>query len=162
MEVGKPELLNSCKLTNTTAKHNTAVLCQQLAEGMADVAFIQEPWIYRGKIRGITNSGGTFFSVAPEGNVRSCIHVRNHSNALPLLEFCSRDKTMVTMTYTCGTGYEELTVSSAYFSYDSDKPCPTKELRDVTDYYHSTKRQLITGCDANTHPILWGNIGTNP
>jgi hypothetical protein len=27
-----------------------AVLCQQLAKGMADVALIQEPWIYKGQI----------------------------------------------------------------------------------------------------------------
>jgi hypothetical protein len=44
---------------------------QQFAERMADVALIQDPWIYRGQIRSITNSGETMFSVAPEGNVRS-------------------------------------------------------------------------------------------
>jgi hypothetical protein len=53
------------------SKAATAVLCQQLAEGMTDVALIQEPWIYRDQIRCITNPGGTIFSVAPEGNVRS-------------------------------------------------------------------------------------------
>jgi hypothetical protein len=37
------------------------VLCQLLAEGMADVALIQESWIYRRQVRGITNSGGTIF-----------------------------------------------------------------------------------------------------
>jgi hypothetical protein len=45
------------------SKAAMAVLCQQIAEGMADVALTQEPWIYRGQIRGITNSGGTIFSV---------------------------------------------------------------------------------------------------
>jgi hypothetical protein len=30
-------------------------LCQQLAKGMADVALIHEPWIYRGQIRSLTN-----------------------------------------------------------------------------------------------------------
>jgi hypothetical protein len=77
-----------------------AVLCQQLAEGMADVALIQEPWIHRVQIRGITNSGGTIFSVAPEGNIGSSIYVRNYTDNLCLLEFCSRDVKTVRMTYT--------------------------------------------------------------
>jgi hypothetical protein len=63
-------------------KAATMVLCQQLAEGMADVALIQEPWIYRGQIRGITNSGRTIFSAAPEGNIRFYTYVRNHINGV--------------------------------------------------------------------------------
>jgi hypothetical protein len=61
--VGDP---NSMKLAQINLHHSkavTAVLRQQLA----DVALIQEPWLYRGKTRGLTNSGGTIFSVAPEG-----------------------------------------------------------------------------------------------
>jgi hypothetical protein len=80
--------------------YTTANLRQQLAEGKADIALIQEPWIYRGQATGLTNSGGTFYSVVPENNARSCIYVRNHINALPLLEFCSRDTITVRMTYT--------------------------------------------------------------
>jgi hypothetical protein len=58
-----------------------ANLCQQLAEGKVDIALIQEPWIYKGKIRGLTNSGGTIYSAPPGNNARSCIYVRNHINA---------------------------------------------------------------------------------
>jgi hypothetical protein len=60
---------NSMKFTQINLHHSkavTAVLCQQLAKGMADAALIQEPWIYRSQIR-----GGTIFSVTPEGNARS-------------------------------------------------------------------------------------------
>jgi hypothetical protein len=79
-----------------------ATLCQQLAEEKADVAFTQEPWIYSGQIRGLTNTGVTVYSVAPENNARSCIYAKNHINALPLLEFCSRDATTVRITYAYG------------------------------------------------------------
>jgi hypothetical protein len=47
-------------------------------------------------------------------------------NALPLLEFCSRDSTMVRITYTYGRVCEELIVASDYFPYDSDEPPPRK------------------------------------
>jgi hypothetical protein len=129
---------------------------------MADVALIQEPWIYRGKIRGLTNSGGTIFSVAPEGNARSCIYTRHQINALLLLELCSTDLTAVRMTYTCAGSWEELIIASAHLPYDSDEPPPTKELRDVIDYCGSRKKLLIIGSDPNAHHILWGSTDTNP
>jgi hypothetical protein len=46
--------------------------------------------------------------------------------------------------------------------YDSDEPPLTKEVRDVIDYCHSKKKQLIIGCDANAHHTLWGSTGSNP
>jgi ABC-type molybdate transport system substrate-binding protein len=68
------------------SKAAAGALCQRLAEGKADVALIQEPWLYKGQVRGLTNSGWTVYFATPEGNVRSCIYVRNHINALLLLE----------------------------------------------------------------------------
>jgi hypothetical protein len=131
-----------------------ATLCQQLAEGRADIALIQEPWMYRGQARGLTNSVGTIYSVAPRNNARSCIYVRNHIKALPLLASCSKDATAVRITDTYGRGCKELIVASAYFPYDSDKPPSTKEVRDIINYCHSRKKQLIFGYDANAHHTL--------
>jgi hypothetical protein len=139
-----------------------AALCQQLAEGKADVALIQEPWLYKGRIRGLTNTGGTVYSAAPENNARSCIYVRNQINVLPLLEFCSRDATTVRITYTYGGVCEELIVALAYLPYDSDEPPPAKEVRDIFEHCQSRKKQLIVRCDANAPHILWGSTGTNP
>jgi hypothetical protein len=137
------------------SKAVTAALCQRLAEGKADVALIQEPWLYKGQVRGLMNIGWTVYSATSEGNVRSCIYVRNHINALPLLEFCSRDTTTVRMTYTSDGGYKELIVTSAYLLYDSDEPPPSKEVRDIVEHCQSRKKQLIIGCDTNSHHILW-------
>jgi splicing factor 45 len=95
-------------------------------------------------------------------NSRSCIYIRNHINALPLLKFCSRDATTVRLTYTYGGGNRELVVISAYLPYDSDEQSPTKEVRDITDYCYSRKKQLIIGCDANAHHTLWGSTSVNP
>jgi hypothetical protein len=69
---------------------------------------------------------------------------------------------MVRMAYTCGGGYEKPIVASTYLPYDLDEPWSTKKLREVTDYCHSRKRQLVTGCDADTHTTYYGgNAGTN-
>jgi hypothetical protein len=69
---------------------------------------------------------------------------------------------MVRITYIYGRGCEVLTVASAYLPYDSDEPPSTKEFRDITDYCHSRKKQLIIGCDSNAHHILWGSTRTDP
>jgi hypothetical protein len=90
------------------SKAATATLCQQLAERKVDIALIQEPWLYKGQIRGLTNTGGTVYTVVPGNNTRSCIYIRNHINALPLLELFSRDTTTVRITYTYRGGRKEL------------------------------------------------------
>jgi hypothetical protein len=35
-------------------------------------------------------------------------------------------------------------------------------VKDITDYYHSKKKQLTIGCDANAHHTLWQSTSTNP
>ncbi|PNF19291.1 hypothetical protein B7P43_G07515 [Cryptotermes secundus] len=144
------------------SKAAAATLCQQLAEGKADIALIQEPWLYKGQIGALTNTGGTVYSALPSNNARSCVYIRNHINALPLLELCSRDTTAVRIIYPYRGGSKELIVASFYLSYNSDEPPPTKEMGDIIDYCCSRKKQLIIGCDANAHHILWGSTGTNP
>jgi hypothetical protein len=78
-----------------------------------------------------------------------------------LLEFSSTDTATVRIKYIYGRFCEELIVASAYFPYDSVEPPPTKEMRDIIDYCQSRKKQLIVGCDANAHYILWGSTATN-
>jgi hypothetical protein len=88
---------------------------------------------------------------------RPCIYVRNHINVLLLLEFCSRDVAMVRILYSTEGNQRELILTLAYLPYDSDEPPPLKELRDITDYCSSSRKQLIIGYDVNAHHILWGS-----
>jgi hypothetical protein len=119
---------------------------------MADVAIIQEPWMYWGQLRDLMKSGRTVYDIQWQCKV---LHfVKNHINALPLLEFSSRNTTTVRITG--GGDCGELTVTSAYLPYNADKPLPTKEMRAVIDYCHTGQKQLIPGYDANEHYILWG------
>jgi hypothetical protein len=63
--------------------------------------------------------------------------------------------TTVRITYNTGGNWKELIVTLAYLPYDSDKPPPTKEMKDVIN--HSNRgRQLIIVCDANAHHTSWG------
>jgi hypothetical protein len=91
----------------------TALLCRKLATGEIDIALIQDPWVYGDWIRGLRNIRGTLFSAGPSIAPRSCIFVRNTVHAFPMSELCSRDVTMVRMTYTRGGSKMELIVTSA-------------------------------------------------
>jgi splicing factor 45 len=66
------------------------------------------------------------------------------------------------VTYIRGGSKRELIVTSAYLPYDSDKPPPSKASREVVDYCNRNKLQLIVGCDANAHHIIWGSMDINP
>ena len=66
------------------------------------------------------------------------------------------------MTYTRGGSKRELTVISAYLSYDSDEPPLFRGLREVIDYCGRSKLQLIIGCDASAHHIIRGSRNINP
>ena len=77
---------------------------------------------------------GKMFSVGPSIAPISCIFVRNTIHVFVLLELCSRNVTTVRMTYTRGGSKKEITVTLAYFPYDSDELPLSKGLREVTDY----------------------------
>ncbi|PNF41414.1 hypothetical protein B7P43_G14388 [Cryptotermes secundus] len=65
----------------------TAALYQQVAEGKADIALIQEPCLYKGRIRGLNNTGEQFTLLHPV--------IRGHM----LSDFCERNGLIVTNTW---------------------------------------------------------------
>jgi hypothetical protein len=69
---------------------------------------------------------------------------------------------MVRKTYSRRGNRKELMVTLAYLPYDSGKPPPTKEMRDIVNHCKSRGRQLITRCNANAHHILCGSTDINP
>jgi hypothetical protein len=140
----------------------TALLYQKLAIGEIGIALIQEPWVYGDRIRRLHTIRGTLFSTGPGIAPRSCIFVRNTVHAFPLSDLCSRDVMVVRVTYIRGGSKRELIVTSAYLPYDSDEPPPSKGLREVVDYCSRHKLQLIVGCDAKAHHIIWGSTDINP
>jgi hypothetical protein len=68
------------------------------------------------------------------GTSISCIYDSNHINALPLLEFCSRDVATVRILYSSGGNHTELILTSANLDYDADDSPPTKDFRELVDY----------------------------
>jgi hypothetical protein len=61
------------------------------------------------------------------------------------VELCSRDATMMRITYKYGGLCEELIIASAYFPNDSNEPPPTKEMRDIIEHCQSRKGNSSSG-----------------
>ncbi|XP_047999786.1 uncharacterized protein LOC125236912 [Leguminivora glycinivorella] len=142
-------------------QHNkaaTALLARQLKSDKFDIALIQEPYIYKGEIRGLNGTGGTILYICSESNMRTCIYVKTGIDAMLLNAFCSRDLTTVKIQNKGGG--KALVISSAYLPYEAADPITT-QLRDLVDYGSRANTDLIIGCDANAHHVIWGSSDVN-
>lgn len=144
------------------SKAASAILCRQLNMGHTYAALIQEPYSYKGAVRGIceTNNGKLFYKFS-EANPRSCIFVKNNVIARPLTKFCSRDLVAVSIEMNLGGTKRDVVVCSAYLPYDSSSPPPTPELTELVEYCRRNNRDLIIGSDVNAHHTTWGSTDIN-
>ena len=139
-------------------KAATALLERQLKLNKFDIALIQEPYIYKGAIRGLGGTGGTIYQHCSTNDMRTCIYVRNGLNAMPLYNFCSRDLT--TIKVRTGGPDANILIASAYLPYEDREP-PTTLVRDLVNHGHRNNLDLLLGCDANAHHTVWGSSDVN-
>ena len=78
-----------------------------------------------------------------------------------LLGFCSRDLAAVLIKYTEDGAERWLVVCSAYLSYDSEDPPPSRELEELVQYCENKNLFLIVGCDPNAHHTAWAGTNSN-
>ena len=140
-------------------KEATSLLRCGLDSGQTGVSLIQEPYFYKGKIRGLGNSGLVHYVSNSDGQVRACVYTHKSVNAIMLQNFSSCDFVAVQIRYNRnGTDYK-LIVCSAYLAFD--KPVLSQELVNITDYCVENNIQCLIGCDANSHNEVWGSSDTN-
>ena len=138
----------------------SGVLVQRMAERETNIVLIQEPWAYRGKIRGLGNCGGRLFYCTTEERPRAAVLVSG-IEATQVGSFCGRDLVAVRICLELGGRLMELIVASAYLPYDSATDPPFMELAELTNYCQGRNIPLILGCDANAHHTVWGSSNIN-
>jgi hypothetical protein len=52
-------------------------------------------------------------------------------------------------------------VCSAYLSYESEDPPPSRELEELVRYCENENIQLLVGCNYNAHHTAWGSTNCN-
>jgi len=125
-----------------------------------DVALIQEPWIYKGAIRGLRKVGELFFSSSTQ-NPRACSLIKKGFQILPLTHHCSRDLTAVKIKTSSGRGPREIILGSAYFPYNDVELITPGELDRLVMCCRAEGTHLIIGCDVNSHHTSWGSTNIN-
>ena len=140
------------------SKCASAVLARSLAVVHTHIALIQEPWLFRGRIRGINNTGEVHVGTT-NGDARACV-VTKGIDSFMLQELSSRDCTTIRINIVDERGRgKDILVCSAYFPHD--EPSPTEIVRKVIEYSRQRNINLIIGCDSNSHHEVWGSTDTN-
>jgi hypothetical protein len=68
--------------------------------GQIDVALLQEPWVYKSRVRGLNSKQGSIFVGTRAETPRACIFLKNEINATPLNSYSDRDIVAVMIKYT--------------------------------------------------------------
>jgi len=123
-----------------------------------DMALLQEPWYHEGHIRGLNIPGYDLFFASGTDRPHACILATNAGASLQP-GFSCRYLVTIPVKYNEDGAERRLVVCSAYLSYDSEDPPPSKELEKLVGYCENENPYLIVGCDSNAH-IAYGTALT--
>lgn len=119
-----------------------------------DVSLIQEPWVHKGKIKGLQSKDFDLFyqvSDSVDYRPRSCILVRKTIKAFLFPNFSDEDTTTISIE----GASRKLMLSSAYLAHDGS--IPTNALNSLV----TTGELCIIGADANARHHHWGSKEIN-
>ena len=136
------------------------LLARQLKLNKFDIVLMQEPYLFKGAIKGLGGTGGIIYYNCSNKDMRTCIYVRNGLNAMPINNLCSRDLTTIRVLTGGGNAKKATIVASAYLPYEDKEP-PATIIRDLVDHGMRDNLDLILGCDANAHHTVWGSSNVN-
>lgn len=150
------------KIVQANLQHSqtaTATLRRSLEVTTEAIALIQEPWIRKGRICGLSNIGGKLLLDTTVSNPRTCIFAPKHINTVLMNEFCSRDLTTIRLQPNPNLGLSCLVLASAYLPGDAEVPTP--ELAALVAHCEREGLELIISADSNAHHTIWGSERTN-
>lgn len=124
------------------------------------LVLIQEPWVSRKRICGLSIRGANLLWPNDVHNPRTCIVAKGMEVVL-LRDLSSRDITVAKIAYQREGITRQALAVSLYLPYDSLTPPPSREMREVIGYASQHGLEIIIGCDANSHNTIWGSNDTN-
>jgi len=142
-------------------KEASSLLSYLISKLQTGLALVQEPWVYKNRVRGLNIRGGHLYYDSTCEIPRTCIVVTGAVQAKMLVQLMSRDVTAVKITISVGGVNRDVVMGSVYLPYNTQEPPPSKELVNLVQFCATQKLQLIVGCDANSHHTCWGSSDTN-
>jgi hypothetical protein len=105
----------------------TANLSRLRAEGTY-IALIQEPWVIKGKMVGLGETGGKLIYCKSTQTPRTYILLSKNLPAYQIHELYSRDLIAVKVQLHKGSTKREFILASDYLPYDGSTPPPSEEV----------------------------------
>lgn len=131
----------------------------QLDKGDIGICLIQEPYVYKRRVRGLSNAGNIIEIVSDERQ-RACVWVRKDLNTFLLKQFSCRDIVTIELKYKMNGTDKKVIISSHYC--DIDLEIPSTKLSQLIEHCISNNKSILLGCDANSHHLAWGSKDSNP
>lgn len=156
-----PSMLKVIQANLQHKKTASANLANKFKSEAIDVALIQEPYVVKGRVLGLGESGGRLMYDVTSETPRTCLLVNKKINALLLQEFCSRDLVTAKLRMDGINGCGEIIIGSAYCPSDSADPPPTEEVGKLVDKVKREDEHLVLGADVNAHHVAWGSTDCN-
>ncbi len=156
-----PSNLEVIQINLQHSRSASAILCRCLAKlqtsGVPVIALIQEPWIYKNQVKGLSSLGGQILRGAPRARVRACIYVSKGLDMVFLPHLSSSDISAVEVDLMVGGRKRTIVFISAYLPQDPfSEPPPSRELALAISSCEQRQIPIIIGCDANAHHTVWG------
>jgi hypothetical protein len=126
-----------------------------LRKGQTSICLIQEPYAYKGKVKGLGEVGEIHYVRNLGSNPRACIVTSNDVKATLLSNFCRRDLVAVLTEWKQG----KVVYASVYMPYE--EVCPPQGVDELVQYCRVKGLPLILGCDSNAHHTMWGSSNIN-
>ena len=130
-----------------------ASLCHRLTKMQTKITLIQEPYVYKERIRGLDMCGKLYYA---DKSPRAAVLISNDVKAWPLDNYTTRDMAAVRTSWTKG----DVIFASVYMAHDRE--CPPKELDSLVGHCEAKNLPLIIGTDCNAHHPAWGSTNINP
>ncbi|XP_039969052.1 uncharacterized protein LOC120780882 [Bactrocera tryoni] len=135
----------------------SAVIASRFMAEKLGALLIQEPWIYKGEIKGLkTEANKVIWDLSSE-RPRTCIVVRSNIDFFCISEFLTQDLVAVQARDTEG---KDFVLASAYFPGET-ATAPPEAVERLVEHCKRHKLPLIIGCDANAHHTEWGSTDCN-
>ena len=146
------------------AKASTMLLGAELARLHTHIALIQEPWIQKQKVAGLSTIKGAK-CVYDESSTRprTAIVLSKHINSQPLPQFTVQDMASVLIKTTNPINADQhisIVIASLYLPIEEQAP-PGPALFNLIAYCKNHNLPYVIGCDSNAHHTVWGSRDTN-
>ena len=143
------------------AKAASAIVSRMFTKLQLGIMLLQEPWSYKGQIRGLTCKDAKVIWDTKQERPRSCILISKSINHFCLSEYMTQDLVSIQVQLELGNNAsQDVVIASAYFAGDNNE-VPPVEVQELVRHCNLKKIPLIIGCDSNAHNEVWGSSDTN-